>query len=299
MAELGIAYVLTGPDGTRAVVGNCDAASSDPDFVGFLDPTNGITGLVDAADVRESAAELVAADGGIHGPFFLGRRPGTIQGLIVPTSDLDPTTVNAAIQRLKRATRALRADGLLTWTPTGGSARMLRVRRQQRPSISGRRPKAFQVALVSTDPYALAVNEANIIITPGASAGELGIPNPITDPITSPLNVTAAQSVVNQGDAPTWPRFRIDGPITNPELLNNTTGLTIKLNYTLGSGEYLDVRPERGAILLGGTADRYSALNFAASTWWQLEPGANDVRLLAAAYSGAAQATVFWRHAWE
>ena len=82
-------------------------------------------------------------------------------------------------------------------------------------------------------------------------------------------------------------------------LLNNTTGQQVALTYTLASGEFLDVYPERGVILAGGTADRYSALDFAASTWWQLQPGSNDVRLLASSYSSPAALTVAWRHAYE
>lgn len=298
MSEIGIAYVITGPDGTRAVVGNCDAAVADPDFVGYLDADSGVTGILDGADVRETASELVGGDGGIHGPFWLGRRPGTINGILLPNSDMP--AVNLAERKLKRATRALRADGTLQWTPSGESLqRMLRFRRQQRPAITGRRPKAFQVALVSDDPYVLSTSEASLVITPGANAGELGIPNPITNPITSALNVTAQQFVVNQGDAPSWPRVRIDGPITNPELLNNTTGLRVRIVYTLAAGEWLDVFFDRGAIMLNGVADRYSALDFSQSTWWQVGSGINDIRLFAAAFAAGAQATIYWRHAWE
>jgi hypothetical protein len=297
MAEVGIAYVLTGPDGSRAVVGNCDAAKNDPDFVGFLDPENGITGLLDTADVRESASDLVQADGGIHGAFYLSRRSGTVQGLILPQSEMP--AVNAAIAKLKRATRALRADGVLTWTPSGGVPLMLRYRRQQRVAITGRRPKAFQAALVSADAYNLSASELNQSVAAGGSTGELGIANPITNPITSPLNVAAQQFIVNAGDAPSWPRFRIDGPITNPEIINQTTGERIRLVYVLNAGEWLDVYPERGQVLLGGSGDRYSAYDFSVSSWWQLQPGNNDVRLIAASYSAPAQLTVYWRHAFE
>lgn len=296
--EIGIAYAFQGPDGTRAVVGNCDAATADPDFVGYLDPENGITGLLDAAETRVDGEDLPGMDGGAFGASWLGRRSGTVQGILLPNSDMP--TVNLAERKLKRATRALRSDGVLTWTPSGESIqRMLRYRRDQKPAVSGRRPKAFQVALVSPDAYVLSAGETSIIITPGLAAAELGIPNPITNPITSPLNVVAQQFVINQGDAPTWPRLRIDGPMVNPTILNNTTGESIVLIYTLAAGEWLDVYPSRGAVIFGGTADRYSAVNFALNTWWQLQPGSNDIRLLPASYSAPAQLTVYWRHAWE
>jgi hypothetical protein len=297
--ELSIPYTLVGPDGTRVVFGNSDVAKADPDWVGYLDAENGITGLMDGADVRSQPVDVVAGDGIDLGPSFMGARPGTIQIVVNPNA-ASVAAMEALIAKTKRASRALRADALLTWTPTvDGIQRMMRLRRTGKPSVAGRRPKTIQLAMTSPDVDVLAAVESNIQLQPGQQAGELGISDPITDPITSPLNVTAQQMAINLGDVETWPRFRITGPITNPELLNQTTGQRIRLTYTLGAGEYLDVYPERGQILLGGTADRYGALDFDVSDWWQLVPGPNDVRLLAAAYAAGANVNIYWRHAWE
>lgn len=299
MAFVSVPYELIAADGSRAVVGNTDAATADPDFVGYLDAESGITGLLDRAAIRESATDLVEADGASHGPFWLGRRSGTITGLLF-VGGLNTAVVAAAESKLKRATRALRADGVLRWTPPNDSApRQLRFRVQDGPHITARRPKAFQVTLVSTDVYALSSSEQTTTIDPAGSSGEIGIPDPIRDPISSPLNVAGQQTVSNDGDAPTWPRFRVDGPITNPTILNNTTGQSIVLSFTLATSEWLDIYPQVGRILQGGTADRYSALDFASSSWFQLMPGANDIRLLASAYSAPAQLSVAWRHAFE
>lgn len=296
--ELSIPYIFE-TDGARAVVGNSDEAQDDPDFVGFLDPENGITGILDGADHRVVASDLVEADGSTFGPTWLSGRPGTVQGLILPVAGLDSATVNAALEKLERATRALRLDGWLRWTPSGSSLeRQLRFRRTAAPAVTRRRPKAFQFAITSPDAYITSSSEASLVITPGLAAGELGIANPITDPITSDLNVTGQAFVVNQGTAETWPRFQIAGPITNPEILNNTTGERIRLIFDLAVGETLDVMPRNGQILFNGTADRYGAYDFALSSWWQLLPGNNDVRLLASAYSTGAAVTVYWRHAW-
>jgi hypothetical protein len=121
----------------------------------------------------------------------------------------------------------------------------------------------------------------------------------MTDPITTTLNATGQQFVVNQGDAPTWPRFRIDGPITNPQILNNTTGQSSRsrTRSTPASGS-TSTRSRRG-----DPAERHdvraSALDFPNSSWWQVQAGSNDVRLLASSFSSPAQLTVFWRHAYE
>lgn len=295
----GIPYELIAPDTTRVVFGNSDTAKADPDYIGTLNPDSGIVGILDRASIRESSSDLVEADGASHGPFWLSRRSGTITGLLRPDS-LDPVVVSQARSKLNRASRALRADAILRWTPPDDSSpRQIRVRVQDGPRCTGRRPKTWQATLVSADPYALGSIEQPVVITPGGAAGEIGIASPMTDPITTTLTATGQQFVVNQGDAPSWPRFRIDGPITNPQILNNTTGQKVALSYTLNPGEWLDVYPERGRILLNGSADRYSALDFANSSWWQVQPGSNDVRLLAASFSSPAQLTVFFRYAWE
>jgi hypothetical protein len=301
VAYLDLPYELIASDGSRAVVGNSSAAQQDADWCGMLDPEANIQGLLDRAGIRESSSDLVEADGASHGPFWLSRRTGTMQGVLLP-SELNMALVAAAESKLKRATRALRADGILRWTPPNDSSpRQLRFRVQDGPRITGRRPKAWQVTLVSADPYALSSSEQSVQITPGAAAGELGVPNPETDPETSALNVAGQQYVVNAGDAPTWPRFRIDGPIVNPVIVNQTTGHSTSLTYTLNTGEFLDVIPKTGRILLGGTADRYGAATQGGiPDWWQLEPGSNDVRLQAFSFTAPpALLTVRFQYAFE
>lgn len=297
MAELSIPYEIIGPDGSRCVVGNCDEAMADPDFVGFLDGENGLTGLLDTADLRERYEDLVEGDGGIDGAGWLGRRTGTLQGVLVPHAS-SMEVVNLAEDRLKRATRALRADGILRWTPSGSSARMLRIRRQGRVAISGRRPKAWQISLSSRDAYILSADEQSIAIDPANIAGEVGITDPITNPITSPLNAAAQTFIVNEGNAPSWPRIRIVGPISYPTILNNTTGESFRIGTVLATGDVVDIHPDRGAVLLNG-ANRFGLLDFPVSTWWQVQPGTNDIRALPTAYSAGAHVTIYWRHAWE
>lgn len=84
----------------------------DPDFVGMLEE---VTGL-DGAEIRESAEDLVQADGGVHGDFYYGRRPIVISG-----RSYGHTTVaqrNARLDKLKRAANAMRSDATLAWKPS-------------------------------------------------------------------------------------------------------------------------------------------------------------------------------------
>lgn len=141
--EVGAKYTLTGPDGTVAVFND----PSDPNYVGML---TDVTGL-DSSNVREAGDDYVATDGGWHGNFFYGRRPITMSGTVFGYGGSDERT--ARLDRLRRASNAMRADALLSWTNMGMNvAHMCAfVRRQQPLRITGAWVKQFQLQLVSAD----------------------------------------------------------------------------------------------------------------------------------------------------
>lgn len=288
--QVGIPFEVIGPDGTRAVLND----RADPDFVGFLDPDSGIAGL-DGATIRTEALDYVERDGGAHGDFYAGRMPFTLQGWL----DWEGRVVTTQREdRLKRATKALRADGIFRWTPDGGEQRQVSFRRVDRPSISGRIQKRFQLSLESASHRIVAASESSVVIVAGAATGVIGFASPIRSPLSSAPATTGAVVASNTGDEPAPPRMRLDGPITNPVIRNATTGEELELAITLAAGEWLAIDADGPDVLLNGTVDRYRAVQFPGSRWWNVQPGANDVRLLAAAYSTPAQLTVYWRNSW-
>lgn len=292
--EVGIPYEFVGPDGTRVVVND----PADPDFVGYLTGDGGISGL-DGADVRENAADIVEGDGGIHDNFYAGRRSVVFSGLIWPEPDME--AVNRRINALLRATNALREDGIVRWQESGEDfQRRLTWRRQQKPAITGRRPKAFQVALVSAD-HRIFSDEEHSLSVLGTAGEENGFGFNLGFDLSFGGGGVVGQLLIdNAGDAYTPPRLKVSGPVTNPIISNVTTGEEIRLIYTLAEGEYLeiDTRSDDVAVLLNGVTDRYSALDFVNSDIWQLSPGVNDVRLQASSIAAPATLTVNWRDAW-
>lgn len=298
--QVGIPYILTGPDGTRAVFND----PTDSDFVGYLNPDTGITGLLDSAGVRESVSNLVEADGSVQGNNYLSRKTGTIQGILMPDS---PTNTNVRESKLKRATRGLRAasPATLTFTPDGSVTRQIQIYRQGSLALSGRRPKTFVIPCSTPDVYQYAATESSFVIVPSAISGELGFGSPFSSPITNSYHSTGSNVVSNIGDAETWPRIRIDGPVVNPVVTSTYNSLVqqIGLTYTLNAGEFMliNTKPGSRSVLFNGTLNRYSsyAANFATNSWWSLQPGSNQVQLFAQSYSAGAQVTVYWRHAWE
>lgn len=139
--EWGAKYTLTAADGTTVVFND----STDPNFIGVLSPES--SGL-DSADVREDASDATEEDGGRHGDFYEGRRPVVLQGTIIASS---ATQRNERVGKLKLVSRALRKDATLKWTPLGGAAVELKLRRQQPLRITKGFVKEFQLPLVAAD----------------------------------------------------------------------------------------------------------------------------------------------------
>lgn len=288
--EQGATYVIVSPDGIRAVINDV----TDDDYVGNLTaPPSGL----ERAGVRESADLLPEADGGVHGRFLRDRLPFTLSGIIPPSNGSQ--TWQSRQARLLRATDALEADATLMWTPSSAPPVQVKFREQQPTRITDRRPKTFLVAGVSADPaiYSQALNLQTILPT---SVGGGGFASPLTSPLTSSSPPTGAGTVINAGQRKTWPELTFVGPAENPSVRNATLGRGLFLNYTLAAGERLviDTDPRRRSIRLGGTANRYSALNDDLSAWFYLRPGSNDLRLGFTSWSGAAALEVRWRDAW-
>jgi len=284
--EVGVTYTLTGPGGTIVTFND----STDTNFVGYLEE---VTGL-DGADVREAAELYVQGDGGIHSDFYFGRRAITLSGLLDPNST--GLARNLMVKNLLEASNAMKEDATLSWTATGGLPVSVKVRRQNPPRISGGRVKAFQLSLVAADPriYGTTINNAQA--TAGGSASG-GFTSPIISPWQSGASPVGQIIVANLGNMSSPPTITIYGPITNPTVKNQTTGESLAFTYSLAASEYLEINTADRTIYLNGSTNRYSALNFISSAWWELQPGNNDIRLSASSYSTGAYVSLLWNHA--
>lgn len=143
-SEASIPYTFVSPTGVRAVLND----PTDPDFCGYLDGEEALTGI-DSPEVRDSFAEYAENDGALAGTNWRGRRPITMSGRVIPTSAADR---NLKLGKLEAATAAFSADGTLTWTPSGGEPVFLKFRRQLPFRTKGGFNKEFQIGLVANDP---------------------------------------------------------------------------------------------------------------------------------------------------
>jgi virginiamycin B lyase len=167
--QTGTTYTLTGPDGAIAVFND----STDPNYVGAITEISGF----ESPEVRQNAENIVGMDGGIHGNFYYGPRPITLTGTIYNVASA--TDRNEKLDKLTSASNAMRADATLEWTPSGGEAVFMKLRRAQPLRVTGSWSKDFQISMVAADPriYSVALQTATItqstilgFVTTGTSA---------------------------------------------------------------------------------------------------------------------------------
>lgn len=128
-----------------------------------------------------------------------------------------------------------------------------------------------------------------------------GAPVPWDVPLDLPaISGGGPTSASNDGDYPAFWTARIYGPATSIRLRNLTTGAQVYLPFAVigGDGEYLELNAQSRTALMSGdpSANRYDLIDFTTSTWWQLEPGANELEFSALDWDSPAQVAFTWRH---
>jgi len=103
--------------------------------------------------------------------------------------------------------------------------------------------------------------------------------------------VTGTTTVTVGGTCAARPTVVFHGPLTDPTLVNNTTGEQFGVNLTISAGDVLVVDFDARTVLLGGTSSRYGAVA-AGSTWFDLEVGQNRFRLNDSAGSTTGSCTI-------
>jgi hypothetical protein len=202
------------------------------------------------------------------------------------------------VTRLLRAVDAMKQDATLSWQASGGVPVYTLVRKQNPPRVAGGRVKEFQLSLVAADPRIYSEQVYSSTVNAGSYTGGAGITSPLISPIQNVLSAAGSLTVSNLGSSATPPILTVYGPIVNPRVINGSTGEQIALTYSLGAGENIAIDTGRRTIQLNGNVNRYSALDFPNSTWWQLRPGANTVRLEGSSFTSAASLGIVFQYAW-
>lgn len=147
-----------------------------------------------------------------------------------------------------------------------------------------------------------AASETSLTVAVDIPSSE-GRTYPKTYPWSYPGTLSSGATIVgNAGSIPSHFVARLYGPCTGPSLLNGATGeeITFTSSLSLAAGEYVEVDTRaRTAYLLSQTsASRLTYLDFAATSWWRIEPGDNPLRYVPATAQAGAAAVITYRPAW-
>lgn len=257
-----------------------------------------LTGLHDSPEVRTADQTRARAHGLFAGTDLLGGR-----SLMAEIEVVAPHPDETVWSDFSRALVPGQSDELPLVFQVPGVAGGIAIEigaRVRRLSLPVDRSYFFghgsaAVEFWATDPRIYSQASTTYTVTQAAVSGT-GLTFPITFPLSFGGAVSGGQFVAsNAGEFEAPWTATISGPITNPTLENVTTGQTIAFTGTVASGETLVISSLDRSVMLNGTASRYSWL-VVGSSWWQLAPGNNTVRLAGTSGSGSVSFTC--RSAW-
>src|SRR5699024_9335069 len=154
----------------------------------------------------------------------------------------------------------------------------------------------FEINWFCPNPYWRSPNET----TKPLIAYTGGFTLPFTLPFT--LGTLGSKTkIYNDGDVPTPVRIEIQGPTTNPQLFNRTTGTHLRINRTINADEVMYINTEQGrqSIEVEGRDGTTSAFGFidhdsTPLSDFLLELGENEIEHVADAGNRHAEVIIRW-----
>jgi hypothetical protein len=243
------------------------------DSVGVEWHLNGLDGWWDTPDTVDTIDQRPDDHGAVLGPSYLAPRTITLTGTIIGG---DRPTLEAALDRLNAALpvgvlTTLRVDG------TPSTQTMVRRRGPIRTSWIRQGLVQVQVPLLAPDPrrYDSTPQSQTVSVAPSST----GLAWPVTPPLLFPGAPRGGSFTATNTGTITAPwQARLEGPLPSPVLTHVPSGARLGFDLDIGAGEALDIDSLNKAARLNGVASRSGYISNG-STWWQLPPGASEIRL--------------------
>lgn len=239
-------------------------------------------------------------DGGLDGPQSIGPRVLPIKGALVAYD-------NAALRNKIRALRAkLGPRKRVVWDQYdfGVGRRMGMVCRSQGDFTATPVPGNQMGGVATMVSFTLvAANPPWKVGTGAAEFLDIGLPveevtgrtyNKTYDynygNVTNPGGMGTA---VNSGDVAAWPVFEITGPVDNPVITNESTGMAFLVSGVIPAGDTVTIDARTGVV----TPASYRLVGRP----WSLQPGPNFIRWRASSgsFDPNANLRIIWRSTWE
>lgn len=229
--------------------------------------------------------------GALIGNKYYGRRIFSLEGEIIGTDAADYESKRRALQN---ALDIIDDVQTVVFTTRGGlvvQSDVVLNRKLELPYVAGQVIRGdFRIEFVSEYPFLLGNTEQVEEVVIGAGGGGA---IPMAVPFSLGNGATGGTVITNDGNAPAYPTIRIYGAIQNPTLVNQTTGKTLSITYTLSSStDYIDIDIYRRTAKnqAGASIKRYVT-----GDWWTLAVGANTIKLTGSSESPSHKAEITYR----
>lgn len=295
--EYGVHYRLVTPN--RTIVFNDYTEMQRGGQGGYY--LSGVSGL-DGGALRATVERVPMRDGALIYDAYTSEMQPVLEGRVWATT---PERCSDLASQLKNALRdIMRADGTLYFLPSGYPERRITVRAYDKVTLSGTGPtKRFQLSLVSPDDrsYASVINSQDSSVV--TSGGEEGL---LEFPFHFPFSFGTASAggeitVTSYGEVETWPIFKIYGALSGPTIYNLTTGEQLGFpGMIIGAGDYIEIDTRYETARLNGSVanNMLQWVDIVNSSFFQLAPGDNALRLAGSFPDSNAKLNIQWRDAW-
>lgn len=253
---------------------------------------------LEAPSVRSTAYDKPGEDGGVLAGLWWGQRAISITGQVEGTSSTEHETNRRSLQAACAVTRdtfGYPTLGLLEFTTLSGDQYEVEV-----GVVSFKNPMSeltvsdFMIGLLAPDHrlYKVGTLSSGGITRP-AGGGAL---YPVIYPVTYGASSGGTASVNNTGNISVYPKLTLTGQLTNPHILNVTTGKLIQLNRTIAAGETVVIDMGNKTITLNGASSLLTTKT-SDSVWWELVPGVNTINFNTGSSSDTGTLEVTWQNA--
>lgn len=150
-----------------------------------------------------------------------------------------------------------------------------------------------------SDPRKYSLGEITVFIAMPTDT-EDGLDYPLVYPLDYGVaDISSDLTITNLGNAPSPMVMDFLGPVTNPVIVNTTTGQQLGFDIVLAADDILTVDTRSGTVLLNGSADRLYTRQLTSSPilGFELQPGINDMHIFADEWDPSAGVEITYRDA--
>jgi hypothetical protein len=260
----------------------------------FCDITK--VGGLDTPEIRTSERDHEGVDGGYLDAEFEKMRTITLEGQVIT----DGLTAETFLDQLKYEWAPRSSPIQFYFQHPGVAERTIFVKplgvKYDVDSLRRLGSADIQFMCQAEDPRVYDSNLLTLPINQGVSAVTgRGFPKSFPFGYGAAVDPTTTNAH-NFGNRPTTALISIPGPVTNPRIVNTTSGDEMVFTIVLGVGDTLVIDLYNRTVRLNGTASRRNTL--VDPNWFMLQPGDNFLQYRADT-TGNPAASISYRNAWR